>query len=122
MTEKRLVIHETEGEVVPDICGTAIEMINSKTAGSTKVSFAKLIITPGEKSRPHYHENTEEIYYITEGEGTVIIGEDVFDVRQGHAIFLPLGVRHQIINKGNDDLVFVCADAPVFDPADVIED
>jgi len=122
MEKKRLVVHESEGAVVPDICGIAIEMINAETAGTTKLSFAKLIIKPGESSRPHYHRVTEEIYYILDGFGTVIIGEEVFDVRQGHAVFLPIGVSHQIINKGNRDLVFVCADAPVFDPKDVIED
>ena len=29
MEKKILVVHESEGEVVPDICGIAIEMINS---------------------------------------------------------------------------------------------
>ena len=121
-TDKKLVIHEDDGDVVPDICGTAVEMINARTAGTTKVSFAKLIIKPGQKSRPHYHDITEEIYYILSGTGTVIIGDDAFDIRQGHAIFLPIGSRHQIINKGDSDLVFVCADAPVFDSNDVIEE
>ena len=122
MKGKKLVIHESEGIAVPDICGTAIEIINSKTAGCKKVSFAKLIINPGEKSRCHHHEVTEEIYYITEGSGIVIIDDNKFNVFKGHAIFIPIGSKHQIINSGDSYLVFVCSDAPVFDPADVIEE
>lgn len=119
---KKLVVHEKEGAVVHDICGTAVEMINARTAGSTKVSFAKLIIATGHKSSSHYHKQTEEIYYILSGSGKVIIGAVDFEVGPGHAIFLPIGVSHQIINTGDQDLVFVCADAPVFDENDVFEE
>lgn len=122
MSQKRLVIHESEGKVVPDICGTAIEMINAETAGSSKISFAKLIIEPGVQSRRHFHKETEEIYYILSGQGKVEVGNDTFDIGPGHAIFLPLNVSHQIFNTGDQKLVFVCADAPVFDTSDVIED
>ena len=121
MGQKRLVIHETEGSVVPDICGTAIEMINAETAGSTKISFAKLIIEPGHRSRRHFHKETEEIYYILSGQGRVEIGNETFNVGPGHAIFLPIDTYHQIANTGDQNLVFVCSDAPVFDPNDVIE-
>lgn len=121
MGQKRLVIHESEGKVVPDICGTAIEMINAETAGSSKLSFAMLIIEPGERSRRHFHKETEEIYYILSGQGRVEIDNETFDIRQGHAIFLPIGSYHQISNTGDQKLIFVCSDAPVFNPEDVIE-
>jgi mannose-6-phosphate isomerase-like protein (cupin superfamily) len=121
MQKQRFVIHESEGEIVPDICGTAVEMVNSKF-GATKLSFAKLIIRPGEKSRRHYHLKTEEIYYILSGRGKIHIDNEAYMVSSGHAIFLPIGSRHQIINEGQEDIIFVCADAPVFDPNDVIED
>ena len=121
MSAKRLVLHDSEGAVVPDICGTAIELINPDSAGSTKVSFAKLIVRPHEKSRRHYHKLMEEIYYIVSGTGRVIIDDQTFEVGPGHAILLPIASHHQIINLGDVDLVFVCADAPVFDPTDVFE-
>jgi len=116
---KKLVIHENEGEVVPDICGTAVEMINRKVSGSTKLSFAKLLIDPKKRSTRHYHKETEEIYYILSGSGKVVIGNETYDVNPGHAIFLPIGVFHEIINTSDQVLVFVCADAPVFNEQDV---
>lgn len=122
MTGKRLVVHENEGAVVPDICGTAVELINARTSGSTKVSFAKLIIKPGQKSRRHYHKQTEEIYYILSGSGKVRIRDEQFDVGPGYAMLMPIGVSHQITNTSDEDLIFVCADAPVFDESDVYDD
>ncbi|MBN1840722.1 MAG: cupin domain-containing protein [Deltaproteobacteria bacterium] len=122
MSESKLVVHESQGKVVPDICGTAVELINARTSGSQKVSFAKLIIEPGKRSRRHYHKETEEIYYILSGSGKVIIDDAEFDVGPGHAMLLPIGVFHEIANTGGNDLVFVCADAPVFDENDVYEE
>ena len=121
MSKKKLVIHESEGEIVPDICGIAIEIINPETAGSTKISFAKLIIASGQRSRRHHHEKTEEIYYIISGFGRVIVGDQEFDVGPGHTVFIPMRTQHEVVNTATDDLIFVCADAPVFDPDDVFE-
>jgi mannose-6-phosphate isomerase-like protein (cupin superfamily) len=121
MTQKKLVVHEDEGEVVPDICGTAVEMINTTTSGSTKVSFAKLIIDPKQRSSHHYHKETEEVYYILSGAGRVIIGDQTYDVIPGHAVLLPIGVSHEIINTVDQHLVFLCADGPLFNPEDVYE-
>ena len=121
MRHRKLVINEREGIRVPDICGTAVELINNTTTGSTKVSLAKLIVGPGQKSQRHYHKETEEIYYILSGGGRVAIGDESFGIGPGSAIFLPTGMAHEIHNTGEEELVFVCADAPVFDEQDVFE-
>ncbi len=117
----KLVIHESEGEVSPDICGIAVEIVNPKSAGSKNLSFAKLIIRPGEKSQRHYHAKMEEIYYILNGHGKIIIDGKSYSVMPGHAIFLPVGARHQIFNTGKSDLIFVCADSPAYEDDDVFE-
>jgi len=121
MKKPKMVIHESEGKVEPDICGTVIEMINPASSASTKLSFAKLIISPMEKSQKHYHLKTEEVYFILSGSGEMIIGDEAFSIREGHAIFIPIGAPHQIINKTHQNLIFVCADSPVFEADDVFE-
>lgn len=121
MSRIKLVVNEKEGSTEPDICGTAIELINSKSSGATKVSLAKLIISPGQESRRHYHKETEEIYFITSGSGYVVINEEKYEVGPGDAIFLPIGSHHQIFNTSKSELIFLCADAPVFNTRDVFE-
>ena len=63
----------------------------------------------------------EEIYYILSGRGRITIGDESFDIEPGCAIFLPTGMIHEILNTEEQELIFVCADAPVFDEEDVYE-
>ena len=119
MGEKRLVIHENEGERVPDICGVAIELINQETSTPNNVSLAIIILDSQKESEAHYHKKTEEIYYILEGKATIVINDKRYEVKPGHAILLPLNSTHKIINAGDVPLKLVCADSPPFDPEDV---
>jgi mannose-6-phosphate isomerase-like protein (cupin superfamily) len=119
MGEKRLVIHENEGERVPDICGVAIELINQETSTPNNVSLAIIILDSQKESEAHYHKKTEEIYYILEGSAIVVINGSEYEVKPGHAIFLPINSVHKIINKGDIALKLVCADSPPFDADDV---
>jgi mannose-6-phosphate isomerase-like protein (cupin superfamily) len=122
MGEKRLVIHENEGERIPDICGVAIELINEETSTPKNVSLAVIILDPGKTSEPHYHKRTEEIYYILEGTAAIVINDNRYEVKPGHAILLPLNSVHQIINTAGVPLKLICADSPPFDPKDVFKD
>ena len=121
MRQKRIVIHEDEGERVPDICGTAIELINKRTSFPTKVSLAIIILDVGKESEEHYHKKTEEVYYILQGCGVMIIDGTRYEVKPGHAVFLPLSSSHKIINRADTPLKLVCADSPPFDPNDVFK-
>jgi len=121
MRRKRIVIHEDEGERVPDICGTAIELINKRTSIPNKVSLAIIILDVGKESEEHYHKKTEEIYYILEGCGVVMIDSTRYEIKPGHAVFLPINSLHKIINAADKPLKLVCADSPPFDPNDVFK-
>ena len=69
---------------------------------------------------PHLHPKTEEIYYILEGEGEMIIANDKRDVFPGDAIAIPPGAAHQIINRGNWELKFLCCCAPAYEDTDTV--
>lgn len=119
MNEPRLHVRETDGQETPDICGTAIDLINRNIASAEKVSLAIVFINPGKSSTPHYHKVTEEIYYFLEGHGRVIVGEQVFNVGPGSTVFIPLQKLHQVINDSKIRLKLLSADAPPYDRSDV---
>jgi len=110
---------EKEGTRLPDICGAAVDLINGPISGSKHISIAIIYIDPGKQSIPHYHKNTEEIYYFLEGNGRTIIEGETIDVGPGSVVFLPLFKRHQVINDSQQPLKFLSSDAPPYDPADV---
>jgi mannose-6-phosphate isomerase-like protein (cupin superfamily) len=83
-------------------------------------SLAEARLPPGASTAPHYHRKTEEIYYILTGGGRMTIGDDVRQVGPGDAIAIPPGEMHQIVNNGNQPLVFLCCCAPPYEHEDTV--
>ena len=50
----------------------------------------------------HVHDDKEQIYYVLEGEGTVVTGFDAHPLREGDTVYLPQGVEHMILNDRCD--------------------
>jgi len=83
-------------------------------------SLAEARLSPGSATMPHLHPKTEEIYYILEGLGEMIIADDKKRVVVGDAIAIPPGAPHQIINRGSETLKFLCCCAPAYEDADTV--
>ncbi|NIP91938.1 MAG: cupin domain-containing protein, partial [Akkermansiaceae bacterium] len=47
----------------------------------------------------HYHEKTDEIYYIIDGEGKLVLDDDEVEVHKGMVVYVPRGVRHKAVGK-----------------------
>lgn len=106
---KPIVRHVTEVEPVPCPCGQSTRIITRADGAAVGLHVTEL-----SGARKHYHEHTTEVYYVLEGEGQIELGEDVFDVRAGHAVYIPAGVPHRTIGV----LKAIVVSAPAFDPND----
>lgn len=83
-------------------------------------SLAEARLPPGAATTGHHHVKTEELYYILEGEGTMQVGEQKRQVREGDAIAIPPGAYHQITNTGQRAMKFLCCCAPTYEHEDTI--
>ena len=45
---------------------------------------------------------------VTAGYGQIVIGEDIFDIKKGSAIFIPSMANHRLINLGDENLEMIC--------------
>lgn len=63
---------------------------------------------------PHTHFSEEEIIFILEGEGEVIVGGVCEPLKPLVAVKFPLGVEHQVRNTGSTEMRFVFMFNPVF--------
>jgi quercetin dioxygenase-like cupin family protein len=45
-------------------------------------------------AREHYHKRGTELYYVLEGEGTVMLDGESHPVRKGSVVHIPPGVVH----------------------------
>lgn len=77
-------------------------------------SLAEATLPPDRATAPHYHSKTEEIYYLLRGTGEMRIETETRRVGPGDAVAIAPGARHQIVNVGATDLVFLCCCAPAY--------
>ena len=63
---------------------------------------------------PHTHESEEEIIFVVEGEGEVVIGGVHEPLKSLTAAKFPVGVEHQVRNTGDIPMRFVFMFNPVF--------
>jgi mannose-6-phosphate isomerase-like protein (cupin superfamily) len=77
------------------------------------LSVCVIRVPPGEKVRPaHSHPNGEEVIYIIEGSGRVLVEGDVKPVTRGTAVLFPQGAVHMLHNTGSEEMKVICFFAP----------
>ncbi len=67
----------------------------------------RLTVNPGGRLSLQYHHHREEHWVVVQGTGTVTLDGETFEAGPGASIFVALGKRHTIENKGVDTLVFI---------------
>jgi mannose-6-phosphate isomerase-like protein (cupin superfamily) len=96
------------------------ELLARRNSCIRKQSLAEARLPPGSQTAPHYHPQTEEIYYILEGTARMQIGDEVRSVGPGDAIAIPPGAIHTIENTGSETLKFLCCCAPGYEHEDTV--
>lgn len=75
--------------------------ISAESAGSSGICLHMLVLPPGGKARPHYHENHETAIFQIEGSTAFYHGpnlEFLESVAAGDYVYIPAGVPHQPFN------------------------
>jgi mannose-6-phosphate isomerase-like protein (cupin superfamily) len=67
---------------------------------------------PNSEESLHIHENTEQFFYILEGEAEFIVGHELFVLRAGNAIAIKSGNPHKIANRSSQKLHFLVCSFP----------
>ncbi|MDB6139550.1 MAG: hypothetical protein JWO94_2622 [Verrucomicrobiaceae bacterium] len=90
--------------------GSTIRSLLDKTnAPVQNQSLAEASIPAGGATQRHYHQQSEEFYFILEGEGTMEIDGDSREVGPGEAILIPPNAWHQITAISSLRLLCCCA-------------
>ena len=97
--------------------GTLVELAGPAT-GLCQMGVAWVEVDIGATSPAHWHEQTEEVYSVIEGQGTMYLDGEVFAVTRGDVISIRRGVVHAIKNPGPEPLRLIVATAPGYDEAD----
>jgi len=89
-TLQTLVRHQGEVPRERSTCGWRDRLISCEDENVAAWVHAVDI----DDSRPHYHQRATELYYVLEGEGTVVLDGEEHSVRKGSLVHIPPGVVH----------------------------
>jgi mannose-6-phosphate isomerase-like protein (cupin superfamily) len=96
-----------DGSTIRELCGLP-------TGGSINQSIAEATLEPGEVTERHYHRETEEIYFVLEGEGEMELDGERARISPGDAVPIPPGAWHELRNVGERPLRILCCCAPPY--------
>lgn len=94
-TRRAYILKGDDGNVFPGSDSSLIVKVSPEMGSETGITIVQKI-KPGKGTGLHYHENADEIFYIIEGTGTIVLGNKSHDVEAGDFIFIPKNTDHKI--------------------------
>jgi mannose-6-phosphate isomerase-like protein (cupin superfamily) len=77
-----------------------------------KMQLVLMALKPGEEIGEEVQEDRDQFLRIEEGEGEVVIDATRTKAKEDHAIIVPAGARHNLINTGDEPLLLYTIYAP----------
>ena len=75
--------------------------VSAESAGASGICMHMLVLPPGGKAKPHYHESHETAIFQIEGSTAFYHGanlEFLDEVHEGDYVYIPAGIPHQPFN------------------------
>ncbi len=79
---------------------------------SDSLSIIEESVPPNEREKRHYHEKSQQFFYVLSGIAHLEIAGEVFEVPANSGIHVPAGQPHQLINNGSGQLHFLLVSQP----------
>jgi quercetin dioxygenase-like cupin family protein len=92
--------------------GVTARRFISRRDGSNQLELRYFELEPGASSHDEQH-NYEHAVLVLRGRGAVLLGDEVFSVQAGDAIFVEANERHQFKATADEPFGFLCT---VLDP------
>ena len=114
-----LIVKRQSAAVIRTPHGSEIRPLVDRTTSTVeRCSLAEETLPPGAIVGRHYHLETEEIYYILDGEGRMTVGEETREVSAGDAVLVPRGCAHTLENTGREPMTILLVCGPAHSFAD----
>jgi mannose-6-phosphate isomerase-like protein (cupin superfamily) len=103
MTTATRFLRRDPAEVTPwvETCGQIRCLIEEKDGAAAEVHHVQI-----QDAKLHYHERTDEIYYVIAGKGTMVLDGEEMELHPGVVVYVPRGARHKA--KGDLTVLVVC--------------
>lgn len=85
-------------------------IVDRSQSSASEVFF--VVLEPGEAPPRHKHDDTEQVFYITEGKGVLTVGDndEKYSVKTGDTVRIPFATWHSIRADGGKRMDYFCVD------------
>jgi mannose-6-phosphate isomerase-like protein (cupin superfamily) len=84
-----------------ETCGQIRCLIEAKDEAAGEVHHVQI-----QDAKLHYHERTDEFYYVISGQGTMVLDDEEIELHGGVVVYIPRGVRHKAV--GDLTVLTIC--------------
>src|SRR5262245_23375798 len=77
-----------------ETCGQIRCLIEEKDGAAGEVHYVEI-----QNARLHYHERTDEFYYVVAGRGTMVLDDEEIELHPGVVVYIPRGVKHKAVGN-----------------------
>ena len=71
-------------------------------------------LEPGQTQKTHAHEGADKIYFVLEGQGKFVVGDEEREAAAGTLVVAPSGIPHGVSNCTSEPLSLLVTIAPPF--------
>jgi len=79
--------------------------------GVTAFGVNALVLAPGVVSRPHFHDEQDELYFVHRGRARFEVAGDAFELEPGGVVHIESTTPRRITSIGDEDLVLLVVGA-----------
>ena len=97
-----------------ETCGQIRPLLEEKDGAAAEVHHLQIT-----NARLHYHQRTDEIYYVLDGQGKMRLDDEEIELHKDVVVYVPRGVKHKA--WGNLTVLVVCIPRGVLDDVHELE-
>ena len=96
MSATATFLRRDPADVTPwaETCGQIRPLIEASDGAAAEVHHVEI-----DNAKLHYHARTDEIYYVIDGRGTMVLDDETIELHKDVVVYVPRGVKHKAIGK-----------------------
>ena len=75
-------------------------LIDPENSPSKNLKMGLTVVYANGKTTGHSHPDHEEVYYVIQGKGKMVVGDAEYEIKTGDALYVPFGLFHTTYNTG----------------------
>ena len=116
MNRSTIFLRRDVADVQPwaETCGQIRPLLEEKDGAAAEVHHLQIT-----NAKLHYHERTDEIYYVLDGQGKMRLDDEEIELHKDVVVYVPRGVKHKA--WGHLTVLVVCVPRGVLNDVHELE-